>query len=254
MNTNRRMKQFFTCSFKSIFLIFLLIASYTKAYSQEKEENTGAEEVVEVNAVVEEKNPLRDSVRLAYSKDPFGIQIGIDLLKLGSFALDFETKYEGQIGLSYRNITLIAEAGYGYYASELAYKNSDDYEVEGNYYRIGIDYAFTLGVKSHLLLGLRYGQSSFQDKGTFEIESELWNNYTYSVERTDAEANWGEFILGTQTQIMKNVYFGWYFRFRKILDRTTYEPIDIYNIPGYGKSIDNSIPALNLFLKYKFSF
>lgn len=203
-------------------------------------------------------NSVQDSISMAYKENPFGIQVGIDLLKLGSFALDTETKYEGQLGLSFKQLTLIIEAGYAYYASALAYKNSSDYEVEGQYYRIGIDYSFNIGLKNQLLLGLRYGLSDdFGHSGTFEVRSELWENYTTAVpsaQKTGASATWGEAILGSQSNIAKNLYFGWYFRLRKMFERTNYAPIDIYNVPGYGKSIDQSVPALNLFLKYKIVF
>lgn len=246
------MKLTYTYIFK-LFLItfFVWLSTINIAFCQEGEpaENQEGEPA---------DNSVQDSIAIAYRKNPFGIQLGIDLLKLGSFALDTETKYEGQLGLSFKQVTLIAEAGYAYYASALAYKNSDNYEVEGKYYRIGIDYAFNIGIKSQLLLGLRYGISDdFGHSGTFEVSSELWEHYITSIpsaQKTGASATWGEAILGSQSNIAKNLHFGWYFRLRKMFERTSYTPIDIYNIPGYGKSIDGSVPALNLFLKYKIAF
>ena len=239
------MKQLYTCFFKTFFLLvflFPVFPAFTQVGDAEFEED------------LEQSDPIKDSIRLAYKQNPLGIQLGLDLLKFGSFALDFETKYEGQVGLSYKNVTLVAEAGFANYSSELAYKNSDDYEVEGSYYRVGIDYALNIKPANQLLFGIRYGKSEFKDKGTFEVSSELWDNYVTSVERSGATATWGELLIGTQTNVISNFYFGWYFRLRKVFDRTKYEPIDIYNIPGYGKSIDQSVPALNFFIKYKFSF
>lgn len=202
----------------------------------------------------ETTDSVQDSLTAAYNENPFGVQLGIDVLKLGSIALDYETKYEGQVGLGYKRFYLILEAGYANYASVLAYKNSEDYEVEGQYYRIGFDYAFNIDAKSKLLVGIRYGSSTSEDRGTFKVTSELWEDYSIAVARTDAEANWGEVVLGSQTQITKTISFGWYFRWRKLFERTSYQPIDIYNVPGYGKSFDNSVPALNLFFKYNFTF
>lgn len=212
---------------------------------------------IEVPELIAVKPSTIDTVRENLNKKPFGIQIGVDLLKLGSFVIDAETKYEGQIGISFKNVHLIAETGFANYAYALAYKNSEDYEVEGKYFRLGIDYAFNLGLNNQLLLGVRYGQSTFGDKGSFEVSSELWENYYFTLDegaRADANATWGEVIIGTQTSVAKNLYFGWYFRMRKLIDRTIYDPVDIYYIPGYGKSNSQSVPALNLFLKYKLSF
>lgn len=242
-----------------IIKIFVLLLISTclcgSAFSQNGEaqsENVTIEEAPDA-----EVDPPKDSLKFDYKKNPFGIQVGVDLIKLGSFAIDQETKYEGLAGISYKNLTLVAEAGYSLFAYRNAYKNSEDYEVEGEYIRVGLDYAFSKGAKNQILVGVRYGKSSFGDKGSFIVKSELWEDYTHTLNaeaRENSTATWGEVIVGTQTLILRNVYFGWYFRFRKLIDRSEYAPIDIYYIPGYGKSFNSSIPALNLFLKYKISF
>lgn len=237
------MRPIYTCIFSFSFMAIACLVLVSDAYGQEE--------------VVQEENELQDSIAQAYRENPFAIQIGLDLLKLGSFALDRETKYEGQVGFGYKRLTLVLEAGHAFYASALAYKNSEDYSVEGDYYRVGLDYAFNIGPKSQIILGLRYGISTFGHQGTFEVHSELWDNYIATVpasQKSGATANWGEVVLGSQSNIAKNLYFGWYFRWRKILERTTYDPIDIYYVPGYGKSIDNSVPAINLLLKYRIAF
>ena len=237
------MKPIYTYIFSFSFTIAAWLLPISSAFCQEE---IGLEE-----------NDVQDSIAMAYSKNPFAIQIGLDILKLGTFALDKETKYEGQVGIGYKRLTIVVEAGHGYYASALAYKNSDNYSVEGDYYRIGLDYAFNIGAKNQILLGLRYGTSTFGHQGTFAVYSELWDNYRTAIpasESTGATATWGEVILGSQTNIARNLHFGWYFRLRKMLERTTYEPIDIFYVPGYGKSIDGSVPAINLFLKYRIAF
>lgn len=243
MTRGEPMTPIYTYTFSFFFIALAWFMPMSNVYGQEE--------------MVPEENDVQDSIALAYSETPFAIQIGLDLLKLGSFALDRETKYEGQVGFGFKQVTLILEAGHAYYASALAYKNSEDYSVEGNYYRVGLDYAFNIGATSQIILGLRYGTSSFGHQGTFEVYSELWDNYITEVpssQSSGATATWGEAVLGSQSHIGKNLYFGWYFRLRKILERTTYAPIDIYYIPGYGKSIDGSVPAVNLFLKYRIPF
>lgn len=237
------MKPIYTYIFSFSFIVSIWSLPISDAFCQEE--------------IGQEERDVQDSIAQAYRANPFAIQIGLDLLKLGTFALDKETKYEGQIGLGYKRVTIVLEVGHGYYASSLAYKNSENYSVEGDYYRIGVDYAFNIGAKNQILLGLRYGYSNFGHQGTFEVYSELWNNYKTvipSSQRTGATATWGEVLLGSQTNIAKNLHFGWYFRLRKMFERTTYTPIDIFYVPGYGKSIDGSVPAVNLFLKYRIAF
>lgn len=46
-----------------------------------------------------------------------------------------------------------------------------------------------------------------------------------------------------------NLYFSCYFRWRKILERTTCALIDIYYVLGYGKNIDGSCACRQLILK-----
>src|SRR5690606_864865 len=104
------------------------------------------EEVVATQTEAEVE-AIPDSLTIDYSENPFGIQVGVDLLKFGSFAIDSETKYEGLAGVSYKNLTLVAEAGYSLFAYRNSYKNSGDYEVEGEYFRIGLEYAFNKGTK-----------------------------------------------------------------------------------------------------------
>lgn len=257
------MKLIYIYTFKVLALLLIMSSQISfRAYGQDEqiiieEDEAVEEEFVEEEEIVLEEPAIIDTVRLLVNKKPFGIQIGVDLLKLASFAIDAETKYEGQVGISYKNFHLIAEAGFVNYAYAIAYKNSEDYEVEGEYYRFGIDYAFNLSLKNQLLLGIRYGMSTFGDKGSFEVSSELWDNYSFALDeqaRADATATWGEVIVGTQSLIAKNLHFGWYFRLRKLIDRTSYDPVDIYYVPGYGKSNSQTVPALNLFLKYKLSF
>ena len=234
----------------------------------EMEEDSESEQISDTDAASESEEPepdpemaaaptAPDSLKIDYSRNPFGIQVGIDLVKLGSFAIDQETKYEALAGLGYKNLTLVAEAGHSLFAYRNSYKNSEDYEVEGSYFRVGIDYAFNKGAKNQILVGLRYAKASFGDRGSFIVKSDLWEDFTYTLEedaRNNSTATWGEIVVGTQTLIFRNAYFGWYFRFRKLLERTEYDPIDIFYIPGYGKSFNNSIPALNLFLKYRIPF
>lgn len=262
------MKPTYIYIFKFVFFFLILFTGISfEAFSQD-EEVVEEEELIVEEELTEEQDSLTenqlveetistDTVNINYFEKPFGIQIGVDLLKLGSFAIDMETKYEAQVGIGYKNVHLVAEAGYANYSSDLAYKNSDDYEVEGEYFRVGIDYAIYKDVKNQFLFGIRYGKSTFGDQGTFEVASDLWDNFSYEIDsesRGNSSATWVEAVVGTQTLLLKNVHFGWYFRLRKLIDRTSYDPIDIYYIPGYGKSFSSSVPALNLFIKYKFSF
>ena len=178
--------------------------------------------------------------------------IYLDYGKLVTMPFSFETKAEMGIGMYFRfNFGLNVEAGYGAKYPEDAYKNSD-YSVKGYYGRIGLNYHYTYAPGVHLYLGAKYGYSMYEDGGTYELGSDTWGNYSDSFKRTNLQANWFEIIGGSERRWKGNFYLGFVVRVRVLMNYDTFTPIDVYAIPGYGRTMDKSIPALNLYIKYIF--
>lgn len=179
-------------------------------------------------------------------------EFGIDYGKLLTLPLDFENKAEVQLGLlTSANIRLSGEAGIGQLFPEEAFKNAD-YEVKGVYLRGGLDYFIPLGIKNTIYFGGRYAKSFFGDEGQFEIGSELWENFKQGIDRDDLTADWYEIVFGSENEWKPNLFLGWRFQLRILWEFENFEPVRVYNIPGYGRTFDESIPALSLYIKYRF--
>ena len=183
---------------------------------------------------------------------PTGIEFAIDYGKLVTIPSDFETKLEAAVSYTlWEKLQLLFEYGYGKITPREAIKNGD-YTSEGNYYRAGIAYGGEVLPKSYVYLGFMYGSSQFEDYGTVLIESQTWEDFNGTFNRTDLTAKWFEFVMITESELRKNLYWGSKWRLRRLREFTDqdYDPI-VYSIPGYGRTFDNSIPAVNLYIKYR---
>ncbi len=186
------------------------------------------------------------------------VSIAFDYLKLAELALSDGYKYEGEVGaMWFGQIYLTGEVGMASIVPNRTYKNATRYESVGQYGRIGLDYKvqfINIPPGNDLLIGLRYGQSMFSDKGSYRLDSELGGSLEQDFGGDDLGANWLEFVLTTQATIIKNLYLGGKFRLRVLLDYDERMPIDVYAIPGYGRAFDKTVPAFNLFVKYVLNF
>ncbi len=189
----------------------------------------------------------------------------VDYGKVLTLWTDFESKTElGTELLLMEKLQLILEAGIWDLDPNDAFANLD-YQVEGQYARVGVGYLGSIDDANKIGLGLRYGQSSFKDQGIITIESQsgLNQDFESSFSRDNLNARWMEITLNSERYIQFNKeikdaainrLFSWgiLFRYRIMLDYTQFDEIDVYSIPGYGRSFDRSFPALNFFLKINF--
>ena len=194
-----------------------------------------------------------------------GAELVIDYGKLLTLWTEFESKYEAGINLRfYERIVLAGEFGYAELNPLKAYDNSLYYTVTGSYARIGLDYYIPLKPETPIdfyYAGLRYGTSFFQDEGKFLIDSEYWEDYEEGFGSEDITATWLELVLGTETYLKigkkakekpkSKLLLGWKFRLRFLMDFENREEPRIYSIPGYGRTFDDVVPALNLSIKYR---
>lgn len=182
------------------------------------------------------------------------MEISFDYLKLLSFVFPAENKVEGGFHIVTKpNIGISFEAGYAAKMPEDHIRNAD-YKVEGLYYRFGLNYVFPFNPSTNFYIGARYGISNYQDEATYTIESSLWDPYQDSFSRTGLSAQWAEMIAGTEEQFRGNFYFGFIFRFRAMINFDNFDPVEVYAVPGYGRTMDKTVPALNLYIKYMIGF
>jgi len=209
---------------------------------------------------------LSNNTRQIFSGFSFSLDVG--KLAIGQIA-NFEDKlaFSGHL-LFFGSLQISGEYGRGTINPNDAFENVA-YEVDGNYNRFGLDYVKTIKTNNVLAIGFRYGSANFSDRGTIFIpsNSNLSSDFQDTFGRPNQEANWWEFIVSSETKFYKkqlkedsnllqkfasNIFIGINYRLRFNLKYEVQEDlIDIYTIPGYGRTFDRSTPAINLFIKYR---
>lgn len=188
----------------------------------------------------------------------FALELSADYGKGIETLATQQTKWEFGLGAIINNkVALVGEYGYGKQFPQSVIQNGT-YEVEGNYYRVGAEYIFTISPKHYLALGAMYAASTFSDFGQVNISSEFWPDVIEEFRREDFTASWGEVILNTQGPVknaesgfMSNLYWGIRFRARIMITDLEQPTFDIYAVPGFGKTYSRVVPAANFFLRYR---
>jgi hypothetical protein len=182
------------------------------------------------------------------------LEIAFDYLKLVSLASSEEMKLEGGLGyISKINVGINIEFGYGEKTPEDFYKNAE-YKVSGYYGRVGMSYYYPYNPGVNFIIGAKYAMAQYEDEATFSVLSSLWDDLNGSFNRKELEASWAELILGSESSVSGNLYFGFTFRMRFLIQADNFDPFEVYSIPGFGRSFDTIVPTLNLYVKFFIPF
>ncbi|PIB34763.1 hypothetical protein BFP72_04765 [Reichenbachiella sp. 5M10] len=208
-----------------------------------------------VNPVCAQVGDLPDTVEVDKVPVLSEVSVMVDYGKLiAGLVLDTETKYEvGAQVVFYNKLVLVGEYGIATLNPRGAYVNAD-YQSEGSYYRVGLGYKIDMNQKNNFYLGIRYGHSTYSDQGNVRIVSEsgIYDTFLYPFEREDIHAQWFEAVLSSERRIWKGLYAGFNLRLRVMIDYDNQAPLDVFSIPGYGRTFDHTVPAANLYIKYSF--
>lgn len=210
-----------------------------------------------------------DSVNLALvdsaanKKFLSGFELLVDYGKILTLPLPQENKWEAGAQLRlFERIVLVGEYGQAVLNPNSGAENTSFYTIEGAWYRLGLDYYTALDPKNFYYAGLRYAVSDFSDAGELWLTSDLFPDYRQAFGSDDLQASWVELVLGSETSLtigkedsklrIRGLFLGWKFRFRVLLEFENRELQPVANIPGFGRAEDKTVPALNLYLKYRF--
>jgi hypothetical protein len=191
----------------------------------------------------------------------FALELSADYGKLVESILSDQNKWEfGLSGIINNKLAITGEYGSGKLLPASVIQNGS-YESTGTYYRFGLEYSFSILPKHYLAIGGMYANATFSDRGTVQIQSELWPDVNEEFTRSGLKAAWAEAILNSQGPVvnaesgfMSNLYWGIRFRARIMITNLERSDYDIYAIPGYGKTYSRVVPAANLFLRYRLAF
>ncbi len=192
-----------------------------------------------------------DSVRNVHCIIP---SIYVDYGKLLTVLSKVETKYEGGVEILFREkFPLVIEIGVATLSPDHAWSNGS-YESSGLYYRIGTGIYSQFNSKNKLGFTVRYGSCSFDETRRIVLESSsgIQELFVASEARNNLSASWLEAVIYSDRKLNDLLAIGMNLRFRLLQNYDQQSPVDVYVIPGYGRSFDKSIPAVNLFLKISF--
>ena len=191
---------------------------------------------------------------------PFSFSFIVDYGKPAVSFLSGETRYEGGLNLLFfDHYSLIGEYGFADLHPENGLQNGD-YFSEGNYFRVGGGYLNNIGPKSKLGLSVRYGQSTFTDIYYTYQTSSIQNDTEIVNGPRNSEARWVEVVLTSESRLIFDranpenkinhlFSLGFHVRLRFLSSYDRYPVYDTYAIPGYGRTVNNPNPALNLYLR-----
>lgn len=188
-----------------------------------------------------------------------GLSVGLDLWGPASKALggDFlSTDVSVCADLKHRYFPTV-EIGYGTTDTQ-SEENGISYKTNAPYLRIGMDYNM-LFKKAHghmLLLGFRYGMSSFKyDVVSMGIDDPIYGG-SYNPDLTDdvwqgsipyrhtgmkGSMQWLEMCFGIRARVSGQISMGWAMRFKFKLSASPDTYGDPWYVPGFGKYGSNTI-------------
>ncbi|MGL1886983.1 MAG: DUF6048 family protein [Reichenbachiella sp.] len=239
------MKHLFIYIF-SLTLILLSVDTQAQDSLVVQQPIEAADEVVDQEDAVIERMPVLSAI---------GVTVDYGKLVSG-LILSTEAKYEGGIQFEFYNkLYLVGEFGYAVLEPNGAYVNAA-YISEGSYWRAGLGYKLDMGPKFNFYVSARYGQSEYHDKGEITIVSKsgIYDTFIEPFDRDHQKAHWYEVMISSERRMWKGLYAGFHLRFRVMGNYKEQVPLDVFSIPGYGRTYDDMVPAFNLYIKYSLEF
>lgn len=179
--------------------------------------------------------------------EKYGLRVGIDLAKPVRTLVE-----DGYSGFEIMGDFRVTKKFYA--ALELGNEKKDWIEpnistqTSGSYAKVGFDYnAYEnwLGMENAIILGLRYGFSTFkQDLISYSIytSNPAFPSETVTVpqEYRGLTAHWAELIVGVKTEILNNLYLSITAQLKRKITEDQPETFENLYIPGFHRTYDYS--------------
>jgi len=221
-------------SFKYIFSLLLILASFSFSFGQEDE----------LYAPEEEKEPLILK----------GIKIGVNVGRFTDFQFKPERfSYEASFDFNLSNKYFgVVEAGYSEINLE---KDNYTYISDGTFIKVGMDYNMLKKYPSDYLgMGVRIGRADFTHSASnITFEDSHWLDIM-SVDSESHNTYWLEISFGLKGELIKNVYFGWGAMAKIAVSGRKDAAFQPYDIPGYGKGSSGVNLGANYYIYYQIPF
>lgn len=134
--------------------------------------------------------------------------------------------------------------------------NSPDqnYSNSGNYFRVGADVNLLLKDpdKNMFFVGLRYGQSSYDERLQFSITDPVFGDSNQALSNLGMRSSWGEVTLGLRVKIWSQLWMGYTARLKVAPSVDNNGEFIVYEIPGYGLASKSTYWGFNYQLYWRF--
>lgn len=181
---------------------------------------------------------------------PTGVRLGYDVLGLGlSIANDNLNSKLFVADIDFHRYFLVLE--YGQYERTRGSENSL-YNTDGSFWRVGTDVNFFHRDpdKSVFSIGLRYGNSTFDDQLTTTISSDIFGDRLVTFQNDNVNADWFELVLGLKVPVWK-LWLGYNMRMKIGIDDFKHMDFSPYEVPGYGLAAENDYWEVNYYVMYR---
>ena len=205
-----------------------------------------------INFIVGQEIVNKDSDSLTVKKNLINVDklsIGIDLYKpIYSNINNDDLSYEILASLRiFENFSIASEIGS---LDKYIEDENINFTSTGEYIKFGFDYNLFnnwTGMDNSIYLGMRFATSSFDNKiENYIIRSPdaYWSNNVTSnfetINHSNQNANWIEFLVGIKVETIKNFYLGISLRLNRLLSNTTPNNFSNLYIPGFNKVTDDN--------------
>lgn len=174
-----------------------------------------------------------------------------------------EDKIEGSLFLLILNQYFVqADFGQGAVSPENALQNGE-YTSEGQYFRVGGGYNIQIGLRSKLALGAQYAKAQFDDYGEafYTSRSDIQDDFSLPFRRDNLTARWLELLIVSETMTrlnrkdteskINNLFaLGFEIRLKWMSAYDRISPLDVYAVPGFGRTVSQPAAAVNFFIKF----
>jgi hypothetical protein len=114
-----------------------------------------------------------------------------------------------------------------------------NYAASGTYARVGIDYnLLKLRDRSQhhaITIGARYGISLYSHSAeNIYIQNPYWGDYVAAPYEMQLRGHWVELVGGIKAELLPNLFMGWSFRFKILLNPDMDPLVTPQMVPGFG--------------------
>jgi hypothetical protein len=182
------------------------------------------------------------------------IRFGVDLSR-------FALRYVGDIPSKGFEASVDGEVKYRYFPTiEAGFQSIDykipglQYQMSGNYARIGFDYNITKYKhrldRNLFYIGTRLGYTRFSHEAPEITITSAWDTVRSSMPKMELNALWFEGLIGIKGELVTNLYMSFTVRVKSMINHSNYNNYKPYIVPGFGKGFNFINTGINYSIYY----